>query len=96
MQSGGPPLCVIRDFAYSASELELEPGGWLCVVTDGVTEAMNERGELYGAARLLETVRGLAEPGAIAAAVRDDVRRFAGKAEQSDDLTLLCVRRNGA
>jgi len=96
MQSGGPPLCVIRDFAYSASELELETGGWLCVVTDGVTEAMNERGELYGAARLLETVRGLAEPGAIAAAVRDDVRRFAGKAEQSDDLTLLCVRRSGA
>jgi serine phosphatase RsbU (regulator of sigma subunit)/CHASE2 domain-containing sensor protein len=96
MDSGGPPLCVIRDFVYSASELLLEPGGWLCVVTDGVTEAMNERGELYGAARLLQIMRGLTEPQAIAAAVRDDVRRFAGKAEQSDDLTLLCVRRNGA
>jgi serine phosphatase RsbU (regulator of sigma subunit) len=36
------------------------------------------------------------EPHAIAAALRDDVRRFAGAAEQSDDLTLLCVRRNGA
>jgi serine phosphatase RsbU (regulator of sigma subunit) len=96
MQSGGPPLCVIRDFVYSASELVLEPGGWLCVVTDGVTEAMNPRRELYGAARLLETVRGLREPHAIAAALRDDVRRFAGAAEQSDDLTLLCVRRNGA
>jgi serine phosphatase RsbU (regulator of sigma subunit)/CHASE2 domain-containing sensor protein len=96
MDSGGPPLCVIRDFVYSASELVLEPGGWLCVVTDGVTEAMNERGELYGAARLLQIMRGLTEPQAIAAAVRDDVRRFAGKAEQSDDLTLLCVRRNGA
>ena len=96
MQSGGPPLCVIRDFVYSASELALEPGGWLCVVTDGVTEAMNPRRELYGAARLLETVRGLMEPHAIAAALRDDVRRFAGAAEQSDDLTLLCVRRNGA
>jgi serine phosphatase RsbU (regulator of sigma subunit) len=96
MHSGGPPLCVIRDFVYSASELVLEPGGWLCVVTDGVTEAMNPRRELYGAARLLETVRGLTEPHAIAAALRDDVRRFAGAAEQSDDLTLLCVRRNGA
>jgi serine phosphatase RsbU (regulator of sigma subunit)/CHASE2 domain-containing sensor protein len=96
MDSGGPPLCVIRDFVYSASELVLEPSGWLCVVTDGVTEAMNERGELYGAARLLQIMRGLTEPQAIAAAVRDDVRRFAGKAEQSDDLTLLCVRRNGA
>jgi serine phosphatase RsbU (regulator of sigma subunit) len=96
MHSGGPPLCVIRDFVYSASELRLEPGGWLCVVTDGVTEAMNQRGELYGSARLLEAVRALSDPAKIAAAVRDDVRRFAGTAEQSDDLTLVCVRRNGA
>jgi serine phosphatase RsbU (regulator of sigma subunit)/CHASE2 domain-containing sensor protein len=96
MDSGGPPLCVISDYVYSSSELMLEPGGWLCAVTDGVTEAMNERAELYGSARLLETVRGLTEPQAIAAAVRDDVRRFAGGAEQSDDLTLLCVRWNGA
>jgi serine phosphatase RsbU (regulator of sigma subunit) len=87
---------VIRDFVYEASELVLEPGGWLCVVTDGVTEAMNPRSELYGSARLLEAVRGLAEPATIATALRDDVRRFAGAAEQSDDLTLLCVRRNGA
>jgi serine phosphatase RsbU (regulator of sigma subunit) len=98
MHSGGPPLCVIRDFVYSSSELELEPGGWLCAVTDGVTEAMNQRGELYGARRMLEAMHGLsgAAPQTIATALRDDVRRFAGAAEQSDDLTLLCVRRNGA
>jgi serine phosphatase RsbU (regulator of sigma subunit) len=98
MHSGGPPLCVIRDFVYSASELVLEPGGWLCVVTDGVTEAMNQRRELYGASRLLDALGALqgADPAKIAAAVRDDVRRFAGTAEQSDDLTLVCVRRNGA
>jgi serine phosphatase RsbU (regulator of sigma subunit) len=29
------------------------------------------------------------------AAVRDDVRRFTGGAEQADDLTLLCLRWNG-
>ena len=93
MHSGGPPLCVIRDYRYSSSEVQLAPGGWLCAVTDGVTEAMNERAELYGSARLLETLRGLSEPWAIVAAVQDDVRRFARQAEQSDDLTLMCVRR---
>jgi serine phosphatase RsbU (regulator of sigma subunit) len=36
------------------------------------------------------------DPAAILRAVRDDVRAFAGKAEQSDDLTLLCVRWNGS
>ena len=98
MDSGGPPLCVIRDFQYSSSALQLTTGGWLCAVTDGVTEAMNERGELYGSARLMETLRVVpaAAPQAIVTAVRDDVRRFAGAAEQSDDVTLLCVRWNGA
>ena len=96
MHSGGPPLCVIRDYIYSSSEVQLAPGGWLCAVTDGVTEAMNERAELYGSARLLETLRGLSDPWAIVAAVQDDVRRFARQAEQSDDLTLMCVRRASA
>jgi serine phosphatase RsbU (regulator of sigma subunit) len=97
-QSGGPPLCVIEGFAYSSTKLKLGKGGWFCVVTDGVTEAMNPRSELYGSARLLETVRALNAPApqAVVQALRDDVRRFAGIAEQSDDLTLLCVRWEGA
>ncbi|HEY5897024.1 MAG TPA: CHASE2 domain-containing protein [Burkholderiales bacterium] len=97
VESGGPPLCVIADYAYTNGVLDLAPGGWLCVVTDGVTEAMNERAELYGAARVLEVAKefGGAEPQALLRALRDDVRRFAGKAEQSDDLTLLAVRWNG-
>jgi serine phosphatase RsbU (regulator of sigma subunit) len=97
MASGGPPLCVIRDFQYTASSVDLEPGGWLCAVTDGVTEAMNERGELYGSARLLQILGPLAGamPETILTAVRDDVRRFAGTAEQSDDVTLVCVRYEG-
>ena len=48
MESGGPPLCVIATSPTRAATVELAPGDWLCVVTDGVTEAMNERRELYG------------------------------------------------
>jgi len=96
MHSGGPPLCVVRDFVYTSSTLDLAPGGWLCAVTDGVTEAMNPRRELYGSARLLGVLAALAgaAPQQIVTAVRDDVRRFAADAEQSDDVTLICVRRN--
>lgn len=94
-ESGGPPLCVIENYEYTSQRIQLGRGGWICVVTDGVTEAMNERGELYGSARLLNVLREQNEPAAILQAVRDDVRAFAGNAEQSDDLTLLCVRWSG-
>jgi adenylate cyclase len=76
----------------------LQPGEWLCVVSDGITEAMNERAELYGAERLVELLaaqRAEAAPAAIVSALRDDVRKFVGETEQSDDLTLLCLRWTG-
>ena len=49
---GGPPLCVIDDFAYVAQKLSLSPGDTLCLISDGVSEAMNVQHEQYGAKRL--------------------------------------------
>jgi serine phosphatase RsbU (regulator of sigma subunit) len=94
--TAGPPLCVIRDFTYESVEHKLAPGEWFCVITDGVTEAMDERGKLYGGPRVLEALGALqsAAPDAVIGALNDDVKRFAGRAEQSDDITLLCVRWN--
>jgi serine phosphatase RsbU (regulator of sigma subunit) len=97
LDSGGPPLCVLTDYPYPTEKLVLGAGGWLCVVTDGVTEAMNQQNELYGATRMLAALEGLesAPPAALLSALRDDMRKFTGNAEQSDDVTLLCVRWNG-
>jgi serine phosphatase RsbU (regulator of sigma subunit) len=95
---GGPPLCVVENYAYPVERRQVAPGEWLCVVTDGVTEAMNPQGELYGAPRLQAVLRALADnatPTEVLAAVRADVRAFVGPAVPSDDLTLLCVRWNG-
>jgi adenylate cyclase len=96
--SGGPPLCVLEGFDYPSGHRVLVPGEWLCVVTDGVTEAMNPRRELYGAARLRALLGDLKSGSAqeTVAAIGADVRRFTSGAEPSDDLTLLCVRWNGA
>jgi adenylate cyclase len=95
---GGPPLCVLEGFAYAAAEYRLQPLQIVCVVSDGVTEAMNEKGDLYGARRLEEVLQrdaAGATPGAIVEAIREDVSRFVGKAEVADDLTLLVLRWNG-
>jgi phosphoserine phosphatase RsbU/P len=68
------------------------------VLSDGVTEAMNPTAELYSATRLLGALAetGTSDPAALVAQVRQDVRAFAAGAEQSDDVTLVCARWNGA
>lgn len=96
----GPPLCVIDDFDYPVQHYQLQPGECLCLITDGITEAMNAAGELYGQARMDRALAqgggGAAVPAAIVDAVRADVRRHVAGAEASDDLTLLVLRWNGA
>ena len=94
---GGPPLCVIDDFTYEAGSAQLVPGDVLCLMTDGVVEAMNAAGELYGRARLetvLNDLRGR-PPEAVVEAIRADVARFAAGAEPADDLAILALRWNG-
>jgi adenylate cyclase len=92
-----PPVGVPGDFSFTSESLRLAPGDLLCALTDGVTEAMNERGELYGAGRLERLLGSLARdagPSQINAAVIEDVKRFVGEAAASDDLTLLALRWN--
>jgi serine phosphatase RsbU (regulator of sigma subunit) len=92
-----PPIGVPEKFPFATHSTRLAPGEWLCAVTDGVTEAMDAAGALYGVQRLKEVLGSLA-PGVsaqeITAAVRDDVKRFVGEASASDDLTLLALRRS--
>lgn len=88
---GGPPLCA-ADLAYPLERLTLKPGEVLVLVTDGVTEAQNERGELFGSKRLLAD--GALKAGtatAIVDGIRDHVRNFEGDAEATDDLTVMAV-----
>ena len=90
-----PPIGVPEKFPFAAHARQLERGEWLCAVTDGVTEAMDASGALYGVQRLEQVLRSLgpqASPQEITTAVRDDVKRFVGAASASDDLTLLALR----
>ncbi|MBK7591902.1 MAG: CHASE2 domain-containing protein [Betaproteobacteria bacterium] len=95
----GPPLCAVDAFAYRGARLQLEPGELLCVVSDGVTEARNPGGDLYGSARLAAVLhRGREAPvaaGAVVATLLADVANFAAGAEPADDITVLALRWNG-
>jgi adenylate cyclase len=93
--AGGPPLCTLADHAYITEYRQLGADDGLCVLSDGVTEAMNRRLQLYGATRL-ERVLSSAPPdtpaAAVVAAVHQDLQRFVGDAAASDDVTLLVLR----
>jgi sigma-B regulation protein RsbU (phosphoserine phosphatase) len=63
--------------------------------TDGVTEATDLDYNVYGEERFEQLLGGLTKASCqqIIDTVRADVKTFVGEAEQSDDITLLAVRR---
>ncbi|MEO8003893.1 MAG: CHASE2 domain-containing protein [Betaproteobacteria bacterium] len=96
--ASGPPLCVVSGYEYRAEHARLRPGDTLFLFTDGVTEAMNAGGELYGRPRLvsaLKSARHATRAIQLVDAIRDDVRKFVQATERSDDLTMLAVHWNG-
>ena len=95
----GPPLCAVEGFRYLGGQRQMKAGEMLCLVTDGVTEARDGAGTLYGSARLQALLVACANtsvtPQTLVDALRSSVQSFAGDAEAADDLTVLAVRWNG-
>lgn len=83
---------------YKEYEIQLTPGAKLFLYTDGVPEATNAAGELFGTERMLEALNSNpnVEPEQILKNVRAYVDEFVKDAEQFDDLTMLCVEYRGS
>ena len=92
----GLPLGVDSGLTYQHAVVRLAAGESLTMFTDGITEAMNARGELYGGARLWAQIGARNEEDdvkALGIRILDDVRRFVGNRSQSDDMCLTCFGR---
>ena len=89
----GVVLAGMENMKYQAGSIQLAPGDKIFQYTDGVTEAMNGKEELYGMERLGSVLRmnTAKKPEELLAAVKEDVDVFAGGAPQFDDITMLCV-----
>ena len=87
------------DADYHVQTWKLSPGDTLYLYTDGVNEAADPQGELYGEKRLMEVIGNYAAgrdasdlnsySKQICQAVYEDVKAFAGEAEQADDITMI-------
>lgn len=84
-------LAAMEDVPMSEYTLHMKPGDRIFVYTDGVPEAINRQNEQYGTDRLvarLHTLSTTTEKLTLET-VYDDIKAFAGSAEQFDDITML-------
>jgi sigma-B regulation protein RsbU (phosphoserine phosphatase) len=91
---GGPALGLIPGGTFTAYRRRLEAGDTLILYTDGVTEARNSDGEMFGEERLLAAVEGRTadSPRDEMERIRRAVTEHARDVRPSDDLTLLVLR----
>ena len=86
---------VFEDLEYHESTLQLEQGDTLVMFTDGVTEATDIEYKEFGVERLDNILRQQSNSSCqqIIESVKAGIREFVGEAEQSDDITMLVVKR---
>ena len=96
LQAMGIVLGIIPDPRFEQQSTKIEPGDVLCLYTDGVTEAMDIRRQLFDEHRLTEVLRRSHHlpPDQIIDQIIESVTRFTGGALQGDDITLVVLKRN--
>jgi serine phosphatase RsbU (regulator of sigma subunit) len=88
------PLGIVKDCHYEETKVSLKQGDVLVFSTDGIVEAVNDKGELYGFERFLASIeegQGLSADELLEKIIKD-VMFYVGKVEQHDDLTAVVVR----
>ncbi len=88
------PLGVFEDAEFSESYRQLTPGQVILIATDGIWEARNPVGKMFGRDRIHRIVRqhAAASAGEIQNAVLESLRRFQKDARLEDDLTLVLIK----
>ncbi len=94
LEAGTPPVGIFATLPAVQSTVELEPGDWLAIFSDGIPEALNENDEEFGRERLLEILMGNRQwsVGEMRNVILGEVTKFSDARPQSDDLTLIVAR----
>jgi len=84
--------------SYEATKFHLDEGDLLVVSSDGLTDAENQQGEMFGEARFLELIRQEAPSGshALEQKLLHSVERFTEGTLQTDDITFVIVEKCGS
>ena len=92
--SNNLPLGVFEDADFAEKKRELAPGQVIIIATDGIWEARNPDGKMFGKDRIYQIIRQNASASAneIQNAVLESLGRFQKEAKLEDDLTLVVIK----
>ena len=96
LSARGMPLGLMPGMSYEEKQSILVPGESVLFYTDGLVEAHNPKGEMFGTPRLRSIFSEYSGSGrSLSATVLEELERFTGKGwEQEDDVTLLTLERS--
>jgi sigma-B regulation protein RsbU (phosphoserine phosphatase) len=92
---GNTAIGLVDGVDFKEQELDLSTGDTLVLYSDGVSEARIEEGAFFGEDRLLGLVKDVAggTANSVGSAIITAVDEFIGDARQSDDLSIIVIRR---
>jgi len=95
LKGTGYPVAVFEQATWSSDSAQIEAGSLLVLYTDGVTEAENAQGEMFGFERLLQSSAQMTTATAQLAheAILRALKSFTSGAPQGDDITLVVLSR---
>ncbi|HSG92309.1 MAG TPA: CHASE2 domain-containing protein [Methylotenera sp.] len=96
--ASGPPISIVDDISYQSFNYRLSKEEFICVFTDGITEAANADDELFGGERLLNSLNDIEAEDTATSLLKkacDAAHDFVGSVEPSDDLTMMVIRWRG-
>jgi serine phosphatase RsbU (regulator of sigma subunit) len=97
LRARGMPLGLMPGMSYEQKEIELDAGEAALFYTDGLVEAHDPKGEMFGFPKLRALVAEHAEERSLEEALLEELYSFVGEGwEQEDDITLLTLRRSAS
>jgi serine phosphatase RsbU (regulator of sigma subunit) len=97
LRARGMPLGLMPEMGYEEKEMVLEASESTLFYSDGLVEAHNPKGEMFGFPRLRALVAEHGKQGSLEEVLLEELHSFVGESwEQEDDITLLTLRRSAA
>lgn len=97
LEKGEMALGVMEGIQFHNHTVTLEPGDYVILYTDGITEALSAEGTFYGLDRFRRAIHSQSGRSAqgVLDRVIDHIASFVGETPPSDDLTFMVVQRLG-